>query len=85
MGGVDCGDQKGLMQTGFKNVAHFVKWYKKAFLGLPDFSLLQGFTTCTLLVNILERPRQGGHKNVERDEKVVMLFNSIQGDDDIRG
>ena len=61
MGGVDYGEQNRLMGAGFKNVAHFGKWHKKAFLGLPDFSLLQGFATCTFVVNILERPRQGGH------------------------
>ena len=44
MGGVDRGDQHRVMGAGFANVAHFKKWYKKAFLGICDFSLLQAFT-----------------------------------------
>ena len=44
MGGVDCGDHHRLMGAGFASVVHFKKWYKKSFLGLTKFSLLQGFT-----------------------------------------
>ena len=44
MGGVDRGDQHRVVGAGFANVAHFKKWYKKAFLGICDFSLLQSFT-----------------------------------------
>ena len=43
MGGVDKGDQHRVMGAGFANVAHFKKWYKKAFMGLADFSFLQAF------------------------------------------
>ena len=59
MRGVDHGDHHSLMREGFENVAHFKNWYKKAFLGLPDFSLLQGFITCNLEVNNPERLIQG--------------------------
>ena len=44
MDGVDRGDQHRMMGAGFANVAHFKKWYKKAFMGIADFSLLQAFT-----------------------------------------
>ena len=40
MGGVDRGDQHRVMGAGFANVSHFKKWYKKAFLGVYDFGLL---------------------------------------------
>eukprot|EP00957_Ditylum_brightwellii_P090534 6894659-Ditylum_brightwellii.AAC.1 len=29
MDGVDCGDKHHVMGTGFSNVAHCYKWYKK--------------------------------------------------------
>ena len=48
MGGVDRSDQHRVMGAGFANVAHFKKWYKKAFLGICDFSLLQAFTAWNL-------------------------------------
>ena len=68
MGGVDHRDQHSLMGAGFKNVAHFGKWYKKAFLGLTDFSLLQVFMAWNLAVNSPERPIRGGQPKI-RDMK----------------
>ena len=56
MGGVDHVNQHILMREGFENVAHFKNWYKKAFLGLPEFSLLQGFKACFFLGG--EQPRE---------------------------
>ena len=41
MGGVDLLDQHRVMGAGFSKVAHFKKWYKKAVLGIADFSMLQ--------------------------------------------
>ena len=38
MDGVNCGDQYRVMGAGFANVALFKRWYKKAFLGICDFS-----------------------------------------------
>ena len=40
MGGVDKGDQHRVMGASFANVSHFKKWYKKAFMGIADFSFL---------------------------------------------
>ena len=51
MGGVDRGDQHRLMGAGFANVSHFKKWYKKAFLGICDFSLLNAFSAWNLAAN----------------------------------
>ena len=51
MGGVDRGDQHRVVGAGFANVAHFKKWYKKAFLGICDFSLLQAFTVWNIGAN----------------------------------
>ena len=49
MGGVDHGDQQHrVIGAGFANVTLFKKWYKKAFLGIYDFSLLQAFTAWNL-------------------------------------
>ena len=39
----DRGDQHRVVGVGFANVAHFKKWYKKAFMGIADFCLLAGF------------------------------------------
>ena len=44
MDGVHIGDQLRMMGTGFANVAHFKKWYKKGLLGIACSSLLQAFT-----------------------------------------
>ena len=60
MGGVDCGYQHRLMGAWFANIAHLKNWYKKSFLGLAGFSLLQGFTAWNLAVNSPDRPRIGG-------------------------
>lgn len=51
MGGVDRGDQHRVMGAGFSNVAHFKKWYKKAYLGIADFSMLNAFSAWNLSVN----------------------------------
>ena len=51
MGRVDHGDHHRLMRTVLSNIATFKKWYKKAFLGLYDFSFLQVFTASNLAVN----------------------------------
>ena len=59
MGGVDRGDQHRTVGAGFANVAHFKKWYKKAFLGIADFSLLQAFSAWNLAVESTERERRG--------------------------
>ena len=64
MGGVDRGDQHRVMGAGFANVAHFKKWYKKAFLGICDFSFLQAFTAWNLGVkatNSNDSSRRGRH------------------------
>ncbi len=57
MGGVDRGDQHRVMGAGFANVSHFKKWYKKAFLGVCDFGLLNAFTAWNLSVDSNERTR----------------------------
>ena len=51
MGRVDRGDHHRLMGSGFANVTHFKKWYKKSFSGISDFSFLQAFTAWNLAVN----------------------------------
>ena len=51
MGGVDKGNQHRVMGAGFANVFHFKKWYKKAFMGLADFSFLQAFSALNLSVD----------------------------------
>ena len=59
MGGVDCGDHNMWMVPVFANVSHFLKWYKKAFLGLTDVSLLQVIVAWNLEMNIPDIPRRG--------------------------
>ena len=51
MVGVDRGDQHRVMGAGFANVSHFKKWYKKAFLGIADFSMLNVFAAWNLSVD----------------------------------
>lgn len=50
MGGVDRDDQYRVMGAGF-DVAHFKKWYKKAFMRIAAFSLLQAFSAWNLSVD----------------------------------
>ncbi len=59
IGGVDCGDQHKMVGAGFSNVAHFKKWYKRAFLGITDFCVLQAFTAWNLSVDQLHQNRRG--------------------------
>ena len=63
MGGVDRGDQHRVMGAGFANVSHFKKWYKKAFLGICDFALLNAFTAWNLSATSNERTRGVPKKN----------------------
>ena len=60
MGGFDQGDQHRVMGTGFANVAHFKKWYKKAFMGIADFSLLNAFSAWNLSVDTQQADNRGG-------------------------
>ena len=60
MGGVDQGDQHRVMGAGFANVAHFKKWYKKAFMGIADFCLLNAFSAWNLAVDKEQANNRGG-------------------------
>ena len=60
MGGVDKSDQHHVMGAEFSNLAHFKKCYKKAFLGIADFSILQAYAALNLSVNQLTSGSQGG-------------------------
>ena len=51
MGGVDRGDQHCTVGAGFANVSHFKKWFKKVFVVIADYSLLQAFTVWNLSVD----------------------------------
>ena len=62
MGGVDRGDQHRVMGAGFANVCHFKKWYKKAFMGICDFALLNAFTAWNLSANERTRGVPKKHK-----------------------
>jgi len=50
MGGVDRGGQHRVMVAGYSNVAHFKKWYKKAYLGITNFSMLNNLSAWILSV-----------------------------------
>ena len=65
MGDVDHGDQHKVIGSSFDNVAHFKKWYKQAFLGIADFSLLQAFTVSNLSAHERYESRRG-NANVKR-------------------
>ena len=49
--GVGRGDQHRTVGSGFANVAHFQKYYKKYFLLISYFSLIQEFTTWNMPVD----------------------------------
>ena len=55
MGGVDQGDQHHTVGAGFANVSHFKKWFKKVFLTIANFSLLQVFTAWNLSVDQISK------------------------------
>ena len=63
MGGVDRGDQHRVIGAGFSNVAHFKKWYKKCFLGIADFSMLQAFAAWNISINECSSGSRGGMRN----------------------
>ena len=76
MGGVDRGDQHRTVGARFSNVAHFKKWYKKAFLGVADFSLLQAFTAWNLSVDQMHENRRG-NAEVKRRKLIKWQFYSV--------
>ena len=63
MGGVDRGDQHRVIGAGFSNVAHFKKWYKKCFLGIADFSMLQAFAAWNISIDECSAGSRGGMRN----------------------
>ena len=65
--GVGRGDQHRTVGSGFANVAHFQKYYKKYFLGISYISLLQAFTTCNMSVDGFREIGRGG----------VLIFNKM--------
>ena len=75
MDGVDRGDQHRVVGAGFANVAHFKKWYKKAFLGICDFGFLQAFTAWNLSVDTKERRTRG--RGTDRKNLLKWQFYSV--------
>ena len=51
MYGVDRGNQHRTVGEGFTNVSRLKIWYKKDFLGISDFSLMQVFTAWNMSVD----------------------------------
>ena len=76
MGGVDRGDQHRIVGAGFSNVAHFKKWYKKAFMGVADFLVLQAFTAWNLSVDQIYEHRIGD-SDVKRKKLLKWEFYSV--------
>ena len=77
MGGVDRGDQHRVVGAGFANVAHFKKWYKKAFFGIADFCLLQAFTAWNLSIDASDR-----RSSESRRKKIVKWeFYSVMAEE----
>ena len=76
MGGVDRGDQHRTVGAGFANVSHFKKWFKKVFLAIADFSLLQAFTTWNLSVDQFSQNRRG-NSEVKRKKLIKWDFYSV--------
>ena len=76
MGGVDRGDQHRTVGAGFANVSHFKKWYKKTFLAIADFSLLQAFTAWNLSVDQIAENRRG-NSEVKRKRLIKWEFYSV--------
>ena len=79
MDGVDRGDQHRVVGAGFANVAHFKKWYKKAFLGICDFSFLQAFTAWNLSVGAEERRTRG--RGTDRRNLLKWEFYSVAAEE----
>ena len=76
MGGVDRGDQHRIVGAGFSNVAHFKKWYKKAFMEVADFSVLQAFTAWNLSVDQIHENRRG-NSDTKRKKLLKWEFYSV--------
>ena len=81
MGGVDRGDQHRVMGAGFANVAHFKKWYKKAYLGLADFSMLQAFTAWNLSVDQVRTTGSRGGVYRERKKLLKWEFYAVAAEE----
>ena len=81
MGGVDRGDQHRVMGAGFANVVHFKKWYKKAFLGIADFSMLQAFTAWNLSVDQMRTTQSRGGANRGRKKLLKWEFYAVAAEE----
>ena len=81
MGGVDRGDQHRVMGAGFANVSHFKKWYKKAFLGIADFSMLNAFAAWNLSVEQIQGISRGGSTNKHRQRLVKWQFYAVAAEE----
>ena len=51
MGGVDRGDQLRETGAGFCRKAHFHKWYKKSFMAIADFMILNSYVAWNMAAN----------------------------------
>ena len=75
MGAVDKGNQHRALGAAFCNVTHFKKWYKKAYFGVADFSMLQSFSRWNLSVNELAALWHSGV--VQRKRLIKWEFYSV--------
>ena len=66
--GVDICDQHRTVDVELTNTAHFPKCYEQDFLGISDFSLLQEFPACNMLVDLF---RYRGRCGALRNNKMV--------------
>ena len=71
---VDRGDQHRTIGVSLTNVTNFQKWYKRDFLGISDFSLLQAFTACNMSVDAFRDIGRGGV--TRRNYMVKLAFYS---------
>ena len=76
---VDRGDQHITIGVSLTNVTNFQKWYKRDFLGISDFSLLQAFTACNMSVDALRDIGRGGV--IRRNNLVKWAFCPAVDDD----
>ena len=95
MGAVDKGDQIRLLGGGFAAKSHFKKWYKKCFMGILDFMMLNAYIAWNLTVEETGHRRRGGviwkrqarllqRRHLRRHEFYSILAQEMMEYEDVR-
>jgi len=83
MDAVDCSDQYRQRSSGFACKAHYKKWYKKAYVAILDFMVLNAFFAWNMSVSEVEtrlKVKRSDFYAVLAEEMIAFVDN-VRGDD----